>query len=155
MASVTLITYDPALQIARPVQSGDTPVDGSGASIPSGSMSATAAEAIASARLPLYIVAASGKVAKITNSEAQVAGLIGLSAGAAAGDGSSLNVNLPGQLLGGFAGLTVDAEYWAWNGQIVLFSAITAGHWCRPAGVAKSATELFFDLGPVQQKPAA
>ncbi|HYE97666.1 MAG TPA: hypothetical protein VEJ18_02095 [Planctomycetota bacterium] len=157
MANVTLIAYDPANQIARPVASADTPVDGSGLAVQTGAggatFSATAGEAIASARLPLYVANASGKVLKITNNEDQVAGLIGLSAGSAAGDGSALSIYGPGQVISGFAGLTVGAEYWAWNGQIVLFSAVTSGHWCRPAGVAKSATELLFQPGPVIKKP--
>lgn len=95
----------------------------------------------------------SGKVRQCTNAEADVAGLRGFLRKAVAAEKSCL-LNVDGELADGFSGLTPGQEYFLDVAGVALYSALSASQWTRSVGVARTATKMDLQFGPVIQKNA-
>lgn len=115
---------------------------------------AVAAEAIpARVFVTLRASDASGKVRIATNTEADVAGLLGF-APKAAGAEKSILLYRDGDVVPGFTGLTPGQEYFLDVSGVDTFANLSASQWTRSIGVARSSTHLELRFGQVLQKPA-
>jgi len=116
---------------------------------------AVAAEAIpARVFVTLRAADASGKVRIATNTETDVAGLLGF-APKAAGAEKSVLLYRDGDVVPGFSGLTPGQEYHLNASGLAIADDLTAGTWTKKVGVARSSTKLELQFGRMVLQTAA
>ena len=94
------------------------------------------------------------KVKKTTNSEAQMDGIVGVSAGTYALDAAASYFQDGDVAAGVVAGQTGGAKMFARsNGLLDTYANIPAGEWTRSMGTCINATDVQMQIGATQQKP--
>ena len=106
---------------------------------------AIAGENLPDALVPMYL-AADGKAYICQGDEVSITACAGLLETAVA-SGAVARILLPGNVISGFAGLTMEKELWANLGTLKYYSAVGSGNWTVSVGYPKSSTELNFIIG--------
>lgn len=103
------------------------------------------------AYLPVYITTM-GTLLPIVNTEESISNMIGFTTTSAA-FGSSVNIFLSGQIMDGFAGLTIGTEYFAYSSGITNnITTISINSWFRSIGSAVSSSKIIFNLGSTVER---